>query len=82
MTFTYPIYQRIAGEGGAPFMCHVFENGQSRLVFSGNTAEEAKQLAEDWVNRNFDTPERRARMAELAQKRAEAKRRKKEKEAA
>ena len=62
----YPIYQRVEGTAGSPFMCHVLENGKSRLVFSGASAEAVLASAKEWANRELDTPERRQRFADLA----------------
>lgn len=80
MSITYDLYKRAYNEG-QDWACHVRENGKSRLIFFAPTEAEAKGKALAWVNKSFDTPERRARIAQLAQARVEAKKRKAAKEA-
>ena len=76
MACDFPVYQKISGIG-AEFMCHVLENGKSRLVFSGATAADAKSSAEEWANRALDTPGRAARIADATAARNAARAKKK-----
>lgn len=71
MEYDFPVYQRVSGHG-ADFLCHVIENGGSRLVFSGATAQMAERAAMEWANRALKTPERLARIADRAKARSAA----------
>lgn len=65
---TYSIYERIEGDGPA-FYCECRENGESRLLFSGPSAFAAEFAAREWAAKNLDTPERRERLAQAAERR-------------
>ena len=63
---TFEIYIKNSGK---PSWCiHCLENGKSRLVFFGDTEQEAMGKATKWANANLDTPERR----EILRQRADA----------
>jgi hypothetical protein len=73
----YPIYQKITPDVfGSEFHCLATVDRCARMFFIGATPDAAKKKAEDWINKNFDTPERRARIANLAAKRVAAKKQK------
>lgn len=78
---TVDVFKRVSGSTSKDFCCHLFENGQSRLVFSGDTADEAERLALDWANSVLLTPERIERMRVAAAKRVEARKKRKSSEA-
>lgn len=67
MSFEYTTYKRTNGRG-PDYGCHCTENGKSRLIFFGDTQADAEKKATDWINANFDTPERR----EMIRRRSEA----------
>lgn len=55
---TYETYQNTDGTK-TDWCVHVLENSNSRLVFFGATKDDAMGRAKNWVNADFDTPERR-----------------------
>ena len=72
LDLAFPVYAKIGDEDGPAFQCAVIENGTTRLIFSGDSASAATARAVDWANRNLDTPERKARIAEATAKRLAA----------
>lgn len=70
-------YRREAGDG-PEFMCRAAVNGFPVMMWYGATPEAAEASARAWFARTYDTPERRARLAELAERRTKAKQHKKE----
>lgn len=67
--FVFPLYKNTTPDG-PEFLCMPLENGTRQLlVFSGNNAVETVQRAKDWVNKEFDTPERRERTKRAAEAR-------------
>ena len=72
LDLAFPVYAKIGDEDGPAFQCAVIENGATRLIFSGDSASAATARAVDWANRNLDTPERKARIAEATAKRLAA----------
>ena len=71
MKVTFDTYQLVDGSG-ARFCCHCKENGNSRLVFFGDTAEDALAKATAFANSTLDTPERREMLRLRAEARAKA----------
>lgn len=67
MNITFSTYKLASGDG-KEWLCHCLENGKSRLLFPGDTEEEAVKAAMDFANTHLDTPERNA----LLKARAEA----------
>ena len=68
----YITYSLVNGIG-PKWLCHCVANGTSRLIFSGETEEEAIEKAKAFAIENLDTLERRA----LLKRRAEEQQRKK-----
>ena len=72
MGFVFPLYKNTTPDG-PEFVCLPLENGtRSLLAFSGTDAVETVQRAKDWVNKEFDTPERRERNRAAAEARKAA----------
>ncbi len=72
ITFTFLLFKNTTPDGPA-FACMPIEAGKRMLLaFSGDDPVETVTRAKEWVNREFDTPERRARTKAAAEARKAA----------
>lgn len=62
---TFTMYARTEGEGPA-HACSVTVNGSARMFFTGITEAVARKAAEDWRDREYNSPARQERRAEIA----------------